>query len=85
MYKQFCDLCYDISWICKRGGCLGLKILFSKLIKDENIAKQFLNWIIQNFLIAFRAMLFVFSDFNGHVTIFYYFIIIIFLSSNLNV
>lgn len=69
MFKQFCELCYDINWIRKRGGCSGLKILFSKLLIEQTIAKKFSTWFIQNFVIIFKAMMFMFADFNGHVFI----------------
>lgn len=62
MLSQFCELCYDTSWIRKRGGCIGLQILISNLLTDN-----FSNWFIQHFLTAFRAMLFIFSDFSRHV------------------
>lgn len=76
MYKQFCELCYDISWVRKRGGCSGLQILFSKLLKEDNITIQFSSWFIEHFLVAFRATLFVFSDFNEHVL---YYIILLYI------
>jgi len=74
MYRECCELCYDRSWIRKRGGCSGLQVLFLTLLNEKDIAEQFSNWFIQNFFIAFRAMLFVFSDFNRHVL--YFFIVV---------
>lgn len=67
MLRQCCNLCYDPNWIRKRGGCFGLKILLLNLLSEETMIKYFSNWFIQHFLTAFRAMMYLFSDFNKHV------------------
>lgn len=67
MFRKFCELCYDLSWICKRGGCLGLHTLFSTLLKEESEANEYSNWFIKHFNNTFRAMLFIFFDHNRHV------------------
>lgn len=67
MFSQFCKLCYDTNWICKRGGCSGLQILFANILTEDALTKEFSDWLIQHFLTAFKAMLFIFSDFDKHV------------------
>lgn len=69
MLRKCCELCYDVSWICKRGGLFGIHILFSTLLNEDTITVDFSNWFIQHFLSTFRAMMFIFSDFNKHVCI----------------
>ncbi|XP_025202207.1 transcription-associated protein 1-like [Melanaphis sacchari] len=68
MFQQFCELCYDLSWICKRGGCLGLQTLFTNLLKEETEANEYSNWFIKHFNNTFRATLFIFFDYNKHLT-----------------
>lgn len=72
MLKQFCEYCYDTNWIHKRGGCSGILILFSIILKKQSEAKEYSRWFIQHFLIAFRATLFIFSDLQGNVLFFIY-------------
>lgn len=67
MFRKFCELCYDLSWIHKRGGCLGLQILFSNLLKGDTEANEYSNWFIKHFNDTFRATMFIFFDFNRHV------------------
>lgn len=73
MLRQCCDLCYVINWIHKRGGCIGLKILFSIYLSQKITIKQFSNWFIQHFPTVFKATLYIFSDFNEHVLYYKYF------------
>ncbi|XP_029341770.1 transformation/transcription domain-associated protein isoform X2 [Acyrthosiphon pisum] len=68
MFRQFCELCYDLSWIHKRGGCLGLQTLFSNLLKEDTEANDYSNWFIKHFNNTFRATLFIFFDYNRHLT-----------------
>ncbi|VVC36854.1 Hypothetical protein CINCED_3A003660 [Cinara cedri] len=68
MIRQCCELCYDTNWIHKRGGCFGLQILFSILLKEDTITETFSNWFIQHFLSIFKAMVFIFSDLNEQLT-----------------
>lgn len=68
MFKQFCELCYDLSWIRKRGGCLGLQTLFSNLLKEDTEANDYSNWFIKHFNNTFRATLFIFFDYNRQLT-----------------
>lgn len=68
MFKQFCELCYDASWIRKRGGCSGLLILFSNLLtEEETLDNKFSTLIIQHFLNGFKAILFILSDISTNV------------------
>lgn len=67
MFRQFCEHCYDLSWIRKRGGCLGLQTLFSNLLKEDTEANDYSNWFIKHFDNTFRATLFIFFDYNRHV------------------
>lgn len=69
LLRQCCELCYDTSWIRKRGGCFGLHILFSTLLKEDVNTDTFSNWFIQHFLSTFSAMMFIFSDLNNQVCI----------------
>lgn len=75
MFEKCCQLCYDTSWICKRAGCTGLQILFLNLITEEIMIIKYFNWFNQHFLTAFRALLFTFSDPQGHVLHYKYIII----------
>lgn len=68
MFRKFCELCYDLSWICKRGGCLGLQTLFSNLLKEETMVNEYSNWFIKHFNNTIRATLFIFFDHNRHLT-----------------
>lgn len=78
MFRKFCELCYDINWIHKRGGCSGLQVLFSKLLIEEAVANEFSDWFIKHYFFAFNAMMFMFADFNRQVFILNY----IFCKSN---
>lgn len=67
MFKQFCEYCYDPNWFRKRGGCSGLHILFSKILKEKSDANEYFSWFTQHIITAFRATLFIFSDLFGNV------------------
>lgn len=68
MFKHFCELCYDTSWIRKRGGCSGLQILFSIFLTEEkNVENKFSNLLVHYCLTGFRAILFIFSDISTNV------------------
>lgn len=71
MFSKFCKLCYDPCWVRKRGGCMGLKIFFSILLKNKTSklaqSNQTFSWLRKNFFEAFNALLFIFCDFSEHV------------------
>lgn len=67
MLNKFCELCYDSSWIYKRAGCSGLHILFANLSTKDTLKNQTFNWFMEHFLTAFKAMMFIFSDYNKQV------------------
>ncbi|XP_050530942.1 transcription-associated protein 1-like isoform X2 [Daktulosphaira vitifoliae] len=72
LLKCFCELCYDIDWLHKRGGCMGLKVLYSHLLKkksEENILPlPIINWFYKNLSNTFKAMMFIFADYNNQLT-----------------
>lgn len=69
MVKQCYELCYDISWICKRGGCFGLQVLLTLLLKEDMIEENYHNWFIEYFISIFTAKMFLFDDCNKQVCI----------------
>lgn len=69
MVKQCYELCYNISWTCKRGACSGLEILLTHLLKEDAIVKNSYNWFINYFTPAFSALMFLFYDLGKQVCI----------------
>ncbi|XP_050420275.1 transformation/transcription domain-associated protein-like [Adelges cooleyi] len=70
--KRFCELCYNNDWIHKRGGCSGLQTFFQYIlrqnIENHTLPECLANWYLKHFSYAFKAMMFIFSDFKEQMS-----------------